>query len=209
MKRGITCAVIALVVASGVSAGADFQPIPEDQKHLYRFDLERNFYANEAAFDADIATLTSQISDLEALKGQVGESAENLYRAFYLNDTVIPVWWKLWVYANLRYSINSDDIALFERIEKVSGDLDSRIQFVKTETQAIDDVTLARFFDEKPQLKNYAFAIEQARRYRPHTLPLAEEELLATLDPYTSTWAEKLYQVCLDRTDFPDIVVGG
>lgn len=209
MYRGIICTVVAVVAAVGVALAADFQPIPEDQKGLYKFNLEKNFYPDEAAFDADIGVLTSQIGEIESLKGRIGQSAEDLYRAYYLNDNTIPVWWKLWVYANLRYSVNSDDIALFERIEKVSGDLDSRIQFVKTETQVIDDATLARFFAEKPELKNYGFAIEQARRYRPHTLPLAEEELLATLDPYTNTWAEKLYQVCLDRTDFPDIVVDG
>jgi oligoendopeptidase F len=198
-----------LLAVASLAAAAEFEPIPAEVKHLYKFDLESNFYPNEAAFDADIAALTADVAQMEQLKGHIAESAENLYKAYNLYDKAIPVWWKLWVYANLRYSINSDDIALFDRIEKVSGDLDSRIQFVKTETQAMDDASLKRYFRQKPQLEDYAFAIEMARRYRSHTLALPEEEMLASLDPYLNTWSEKLYQICLDRTDFPDIVVDG
>jgi len=209
MKTTVFAFALALVLAAGWSHAADFEPIPKTQEQLYRFDLKKNFYPDEAAFDVDLGVLTRDIEDLEKLKGHVADSAENLYQAYALNDRSIPVWWKLWVYANLRYSIDTEDIALFEKIEKVSGDLDSRIQFVKTETQAIDDATLARFLREKPELATYGFAIEQARRYRPHTLPLDQEELLSTLDPYVSTWSEKLYQVCLDRTKFPDLVVDG
>jgi oligoendopeptidase F len=211
MLRGLVlAAVIALALgAISTSHAAGFQAIPENQKDLYRFDLERNFYADEAAFDADLAILTGMIGEIERLKGRVAESAGNLYRAYELNEQTIPVWYKLWVYANLRYSVNTEDIALFEKIQRISGDLDSRIQFIKTETQAIDDAALARMFREKPELATYAFAIETTRRYRPHTMALAEEELLASLDPYLNTWAEKLYQVCLDRTDFPDIPVDG
>ncbi len=210
MKTGILFVVLAgLVLAAGLAAAADFQAIPEAQKHLYRFDLKKNFYADDAAFEADLAALTADIGNLEALKGHVAESAENLYRAYYLNEKTIPVWWKLWVYANLRYSVNTDDFTLFEKIEKVSGDLDGRIQFIKTETQAIDDATLQRYFREKPDLETYAFAIEETRRYRPHTLSLKEEELLATLSPYLGSWSERLYQMCVDRTNFPKIPVDG
>lgn len=203
-------AVGLLLVVSFVAAhAADFEPIPESEKELYTFDLEKNFYANDAGFDADLEMLTADIEKLEALKGSVASTADNLYQAYYLSEKVIPPWWKLWVYAYLRYATNTKDIARREEIEKRSGDLESRIQFVKTETQSIDDATLERYFREKPELDDYAFAIEEARRYRPYTLSLPEEELLATLSPYLGGWSEKLYQKVIDRTDFPDLVVEG
>ena len=210
MKRTVLAVVVGvLVFVAGWSQASEFQAVPKAQEQLYRFDLKKNFYPDEAAFEVDLGVLTRDIEELETIKGHVADSAENLYKAYALNDRSIPVWWKLWVYADLRYSVNTDDMALYEKIEKISGDLDSRIQFVKTETQAIDDATLARFMKEKPELATYAFAIEQARRYRPHTLPLDQEEMLSTLDPYVNTWSAKLYQACLDRTNFPDLVVGG
>lgn len=211
MKTGLILIVLAgLLVALGQAASAaDFQAVPDAQKPLYKFDLKRNFYADDAAYEVDLAVLTADIAKLEALKGQVAKSADNLYQAYYLNEKTIPVWYKLWVYSNLRYSVNTDDFAYQERIEKVSGDLDSRIQFVRTETQAIDDATLERFFRERPELKTYAFAIEETRRYRPHTLDLKEEQILATLSPYIGAWQEKLFQVTLDRTQFPKIALDG
>ncbi|HVP58462.1 MAG TPA: M3 family metallopeptidase [bacterium] len=201
--------LVGILIVTGQAAAADFQAVPEAQKSLYKFDLKRNFYADDAAFEADLAVLTGDITKLEALKGQVAKSADNLYQAYDLNEQAIPVWYKLWVYASLRYSVNTDDVSYRDKIEKISGDLDSRTQFVRTETQAIDDATLERFFREKPDLKTYAFAIEEARRYRPYTLPLDKEELLAELSPYLGSWQERLYQITLDRTNFPKIPLGG
>jgi oligoendopeptidase F len=199
-----------LLVASFAAAhAAGFEPIPESEKELYSFDLEKNFYASDDEFEADLDMLTADIGKLEALKGTVAGTAENLYQAYYLSEKVIPTWWKLWVYAYLRYATNTNDYRHLEDIEKASGDLESRIQFVKTETQSIDDATLDEYFREKRELKDFTFAIEETRRYRPYTLSLPEEELLATLSPYLSAWQEKLYQKVVDRTDFPDLVVDG
>ncbi len=201
--------ILLIPVTASVGAAADFEPIPEAEKELYTFDFAKTLYADDAAFEADLEALTRDIGELEALKGKVATSAENLYQAYHLNEKVVPTWHKLWVYGYLRFAINTDDYGPYETIEKASGDLDSRIQFVKTETQAIDDATLARYFEEKPELEVYAFAIEEARRYRPHTLSLAEEELMAALSPHLASWSEKLFQRLTDRTDYPDIVIDG
>lgn len=200
---------ILLLASFACAFAADFEPIPQAEKEMYTFDLERNFYPDEAAFQAELETLTGDIAKLEALKGKVAESSGNLYQAYYLSEKVIPSWWKLWVYAYLRYATNTADSAPLEKIEKASGDLESRIQFVKTETQEIDQATLERYFREKPELEDFAYAIEEARRYLPHTLSLPEEELMSTLSPYLGNWSEKLYQKLIDRTDFPDLVIDG
>jgi oligoendopeptidase F len=201
-------AAIMLTVTAPVRA-ADFKPIAEAERELYTFDLEKNFYATEPEFDADLEALVADIDKLEALKGEVAATPENLFEAYDLNDKITPRWWKLWVYAYLKYATNTEDSKPLETIEKTSGDLEGRIQFIKTETQSIDDATLDKYFRALPALKEYAFAIEEARRYRTHTLSLPEEELLSTLSPYLGAWSEKLYQKLVDRTKFPDIVVGG
>jgi oligoendopeptidase F len=210
MKSASVFALLALSLVIALPAtAADFEPIPEAYKGDYRFDLEETFYEDEAAFEADLDTLVAYIDELVALKGEVTASAENLYRAYYLSDIMIPVWWKLWVFGMLTYATNTDEYEYLDRVEKTSGDLESRIQFVKTETQTLDDATLDKYMRHKPELAEYAFAIEEARRYEPHTLSLAEEELMAQLYPYLSSWSERLYQKCLDRTEFPDVVVEG
>ncbi|MFC1799734.1 M3 family oligoendopeptidase [Candidatus Eisenbacteria bacterium] len=210
MKNVGLLTIAMLVLASFACAfAADFEPIPEAEKEMYTFDLERNFYPDEAAFEAELETLSADVAKLEALKGKVAESSGTLYEAYYLSEKVIPPWWKLWVYAYLRYATNTEDSGPLDKIEKASGDLESRIQFVKTETQDIDDATLKSYFREKPELEDFAYAMEEARRYIPYTLSLPEEELMSTLSPYLGSWSEKLYQKLIDRTEFPDLVVDG
>jgi oligoendopeptidase F len=205
----VVITTVVLSLSGTYCAAEDFEPISEADKELYSFDLEKAFYTDDVGYEADLETLVGDIEKLEALKGKVIESADNLYEAYRLSDTTIPVWWKLWVYSYLKYAINTDEDTYYDRIQKESGDLEGRIQFVKTETQGIDDETLETYVQAKPELKAYAFAIETARRYTPHTLSLPEEELLATLGPYLGPWSEGLYQSVIDRTDFPDIVVDG
>ncbi|MGQ9810282.1 MAG: M3 family oligoendopeptidase [bacterium] len=205
--RILPAIVSAILLTSSTDSETKFEPIPESEKHLYTFDLQKNFYADEKAFEADFQKLIAAIKELENLKERVGESAENLYKAYKLEEELTPIWWKLWVYSYLRYAINTDDIEYLDQIEKESGDLEGRIQFIETETQAIDDKTLERFFKSKPMLEEYRFAIEEARRYKPYTLSLAEEQLMASLSPYLESWSEKLYQKLIDRTEFPKIVL--
>ena len=209
MGKHVILALACLMALAATAVAADFEAIPEAVQDGYKFDLDEMFYADDAAFEADLAWLTEQIDNLAALKGKLADSPDNLYEAYRVNDEIIPTWWKLWVFSYLTYATDTDKFEYYTKIDQASGELDSRIQFVKIETQAIDDATLERFYREKPELRDHAFAIEQARRYIPYTLDLPREETISELYPYLTSWSERLYQACLDRTDYPDIVVDG
>jgi len=209
MGKNFVLAALLLAATCTVTAAADFEAIPETMTDGYRFELDHTFYPDDAGFEADLEWLTEQIEGLESLKGKLGASPDNLYEAYRVSDEIIPTWWKLWVFSYLTYATDTDKYEYYEKIERVSGELDAKLQFVKVETQAIDDSTLDEFYRRKPGLKDYAFAIEQARRYIPYTLELPREETISTLHPYLTAWSERLYQACLDRTDYPDVVVEG
>lgn len=198
--------VALLSISLCLPARADFRSIPEELEPLYHFRLEENFYPGDDAFGADLQELVTKIGELESLKGQVTASAENLCRAYDLSNQITPLWGKLWVYAYLRYAIDTRDTAPFNRIQTASGDLASRIQFIRAEVQRMDDEVYAEYRRQEPRIERYAFAIEQDLRYRRHTLPLPQEEILSQIDPYLNPWVEELYQKCVDRTEFPDLV---
>ena len=65
-----------LLVLATVGMCEDFEPIPEADKDLYTFDLEKNFYASEVDFEADLEALTRDIEKLESLKGTVASSPQ-------------------------------------------------------------------------------------------------------------------------------------
>jgi oligoendopeptidase F len=206
LRRAVVWASLMLACFSMSWATTDFEPIPQDLEDLYHFRLKENFYQDEAAFKGDLQELISKIDELEDLKGAITESADNLFRAYELSNELIPLWYKLWVYAYLRYAINTQDMELLTKIRTTSGNLESRIQFVRSEVQRMDEATYRKFREKKKELQKFAFAIEQDLRHRPHTLPLAQEEILSQMDPYLGPWVEELYQKCVDRTEFPDLV---
>jgi oligoendopeptidase F len=209
MGKRVILVIVCLMALATTAVAEDFEAIPDNLKEAYKFDLDGMFYADDAAYDADLEWLTGRIDELVALKGKLGDSADNLYQAYRINDEIIPTWWKLWIFSYLTFATNTDKYEYYERINQASGELEAKIQFVKTETQIIDDETLERFYREKPELSDYSFAIEQARRYIPYTLELPREETISALYPYLTGWSERLYQACMDRTEFPDIVVDG
>ncbi len=198
----------ALAILSVLAAGTDdFRAVPAELEQSYRFDFATNFYSDEAQFRTDLDSLNQVIAGLEELRGGVTADGPTLFRALTGFETAYPLWQKLWVYANLRYAVNAQDMRLLHEIQEVSGDLSSRLQFIWNEVERIDDDTLERFLEQEPRLEGLRFAVEDIRRYRPHRLSLEQEELLAKLNPLLLPWFEEMYQKTVDHTRFDSIEV--
>ncbi len=203
---GLTTLLVVLTSLTPVEEG--FTAIPPDLAETYRFDLQSNFYVDEGEFHSDLDRVSDQIGALEELRGRVTSDGQTLYEALRGFEQAYPLWQKLWVYANLRYATNADDMRLMHEIQEVSGNLSSRLQFIWNEIERIDDQTLERLLNEEPRLQDLEYAVWDIRRYRPHRLSLEQEELLAKLDPLLLPWFEEMYQKLVDHTDFDSIQVG-
>lgn len=204
----LSCLCLSLLSLQSVSAQESpekFVAIPADVAPRYHFDFARNFYASPAAEKADRAGYYGTLKSLEQLKGKVAASSSNLLRALQLSDKLQGQFMRHYIYLYLRYATNTKDEASREDQSKFGAELDTRSGFLTQELTRIDDKTLARYMAEKPALKVYSFAIESARRLRPHILSLKEEELLSTLNPLMADWEGQLYQKGLDRTQWAKI----
>lgn len=199
----------AFVVLTALSVLAaetvEFRSVPAELEESYRFDLAVNFYADEAQFRTDLDSLSRVIAGLEDLKGRVTADGPTLFRALSGFEKAYPLWQKLWVYANLRYAVNAGDMTLLHEIQEASGDLSSRLQFIWSEVERIDDETQERLLNQEPRLEGLRFALEDIRRYRPHRLTLQQEELLAKLNPLLLPWFEEMYQKTVDHTRFDSL----
>lgn len=211
LKKGT--AVLLTLMHSGltisVSAQEKFDPIPKDIASQYRFNLERNFFPGAEAEQAGRKRAYATLAELEKLKGRVTASAENLYRALELSDRAQSEFYRHISYFYLRYAINSKDEASRNESSALGAELGKRTSFLQQELMNLDDQTLSRFLQQKPALKAFAFVIELARRYRPHTLSLKEEELLREVAPLTRDWPAELFQKTRDRTQFGTIHTTG
>ncbi|HEV3119059.1 MAG TPA: hypothetical protein VGY58_18540, partial [Gemmataceae bacterium] len=140
------------------------------------------------------AKLFATIDELEALKGQVTSSADNLLRALRLSDAVQVDFRRHMDYLRLRRALNTKDTASARGSAALGSAVPQRTAFLNREVTALTDNALAQMVAQNPALKAYSYAIETSRRYQPHELPPGEEELVRGLAPATMFWQYRLYQ---------------
>jgi oligoendopeptidase F len=198
-----------LLAAAPVRAQERFEPIPPAAAARYHFNFPRNFFPSPEAEKIDRTAFLGTLAELEKLKGKVAASADNLLRALQLQDRVQSQFMRHYIYLYLRYATNTKDEGSHEAQTQLGAELDRRTSFMQQELMRIDEKTLAGYTAQKPALKPYHFAIQSARRQRPHTLTLKEEELLSATGPLMTDWEEELYQRAIDRTQFGKIPAPG
>jgi oligoendopeptidase F len=212
MHRNIMRAALALLLlfALGpVRAQEEFTPVPKELVPKYRFDFARNFFATPEAEKKARPAFNTALKKLESYKGKVTASPDNLYNTLSLYDEVVSKFMRHYVYLYLRYAVNTKDTESRDAQDKFGAELNQRTSFIQQEVMRLDDKTLQQFTAKKPQLKQYAYAIQNARRLKPHTLSLKEEEMLSATEPLMTQWVGQLYQKGLDRTQFGKVPAAG
>jgi oligoendopeptidase F len=194
-------------VSALVPAQDNFVAIPPQEASGYHIDFARNFFATPEAEKADRANLYATLKELETLKGKVAGSPDNLQRALQLSDRVRVQLRRHYSYLYLRNAVNTNDETSLADSSALDAEVSTRTAFLRQELMQIDDRGLAAFVSRKPSLKMHLFAIEAARRYRPYTLSLKEEELLSATAP-NNDWQSELYDKLRGRTP-PTTVAGG
>ena len=113
-------------------------------------------------------------------------------------------------YAQLRFSVDSSDGALMQRVQEAGAQLATRILFVDLEWAALsDDRAEELLADEAPAF--CAHHLRGERRYKDHLLSEAEEALLTEKSVTgASAWSRLFSQLSSEITvDLPDATAGG
>ena len=182
-----------------------FEPIPANVVSNYRFDLARNFFASPEIEKNERRKFYAPLKELEKLKGKATSSADTLYQALRLYDQVEAEFRIHSLYLVLRYAIDTKQIASAEDEDNLRAELRTRRRFLQQEILQLDNQTLARFFAQKPELKEYTFAIENIRRSKSHTLSTKEEELLFATASLAAGWQGDFYRQAVSRINFGTI----
>lgn len=197
-------AIFVVIVQSG-SAQNDFQPIAEDLKSKYHFDLPHLFFADEAAIKAEESKYHGELNNLMKLKGKASSSADNLFRTLQLYEEALVDNLRLDTYWSLRSAVNTNDEVSDQQTSQLESEFAEKTAFVQTELVAINKEKMEQFAKQQPKLEKYKFAVEAISRYQPHTLALKEEEILGSIDPSVTQWQFGLYRQILNNTKFADI----
>ncbi len=189
--------------------GQDFQPIPDEQQELYRYDLARLYFADEAAREACELELLAALDEIEKSKGKLASDPQALLEVLRLLERTRSLESKLFVAGYLEYARDTEASVHLEAARKISAQTEARLAFVTTAIQGLSDETLALFQTQQPAISDFYFYLKETRRSREHTLPLAKEELLAGLNGPLLDWTEDLYQLLTQRVQYPTIEIDG
>lgn len=189
-------------VGMPLRAQDQFEAIPRGRQPEYRLDFQKNFFRNPGDERADRLVLLHMYARLENLKGRVSGSSGDLLKALQLYDSVVTRYSLHDALLYLRHAVNTRDEVSLNDESALGAEFTKRTQFLQQELMSISADGFGRLARGEPRLEAYRFEVESAGRLRDHTLPLAEEERLATLSPAVTDWQYELYQSIIRRTNF-------
>ncbi len=150
--------------------------------------LKENTWATEDIFESDAAWEEAfKAADrypalVASYSGKISKSPEALLEYLQLNDKASIEIEKLYGYAHLKSDEdtgNSTYLTMSGRIMSWYVGLAAADSFSDPEIVSISDEDMERFYSEVPELKLYKRLLDKIRAKRAHTLPEAEEKLLA------------------------------
>lgn len=147
----------------------------------FRWNLD-TMYATAAEWERDFQLAGGLISDLAAVEGQLGESAESLLAALQLSDLLSRKISMLYVYARMRRDEDNRRSMyqeLFARAEGLMTEAGRVSAFMTPEILQIDETRLQAFLESSAELSVYRHFFAEILRQKAHILSREEERLLA------------------------------
>lgn len=155
----------------------------------YKWKLDPIF-ADDAAFEASLATVAQEREKLAAFQGKLSKPSElraclDLYFQTRLQTN------KLTLYGNLRFDSHQKDTkvqAMNEKALKAMNELMAKASFIRQEILALDDAAVAKAYKAEPELAKYKPYLDEIRRRRAHVLATEAEKVLTLAED--NLWAE-------------------
>lgn len=167
-----------------------------------------DLYTDTAAWESDLELYNDYVNQLCEMEGQVGENAQNLLHALDLYMAAEECINRIYSYASRLYdqdTANSTYQTMQARAFQVYAEAAGRMAFVDPEILAIDEETLAAYYNDEPQLLKYKIYLTELFRQKEHRLSAEMEKVLAMTAEMAQT-ASDTFSV-LDNADmvFPEV----
>ena len=149
----------------------------------YKWDLSV-IYKDEAAFNADYALAESKIKAFAKHEKTMMTSARALYETLAATVEIEAIIEKLWQYASLNFSVETNNNyfqALNTKVRNLAIAAGTASWFVSPYLLKLDEATVNSWFKECPELETFRRMIEKNMRNKPHTLSDECEMLLSKM----------------------------
>lgn len=155
----------------------------------FKWRLE-DVYPSDKAFEDALSEAGAYPERIEAFRGKIAESAEELLAYLRLDDEITEKMRDLLHYAN-RKSDEDTRVSLYsgycERTEALLTAINSAAAFAVPEILTISDEKMERFMREQSGLKLYELSLNRILKRRDHILSPAEERIIAMTGEMSNT----------------------
>ena len=145
------------------------------------WELETIFKSDDL-WEKELEALKADVVKIKEFQNTLGDSAEQLYKLFTVQDELSERLGKLYTYAHMRYdqdTTNSFYQALNQKAESLLTVFSSSMSFIVPEILKINEDKINAFLQEEPKLKHYKKTLDEIARQRDHVLSEKEEVLLS------------------------------
>lgn len=151
--------------------------VPESE----RWDLTHLFPTTEA-WDAEREAIQAKLPEIEAFRGRLGQSPQELLAGLTLADEIDERLGRLFAYAMLERdedTRNTEAIQRYEQVMALAVAVGRATAYMAPELLTLSDEQLLEFLDAEPGLAPFRRQIEETIRQRPHVRSAEIEEVLA------------------------------
>ncbi|MEW6196319.1 MAG: oligoendopeptidase F [Bacteroidota bacterium] len=177
-----------LIMATNTFAQTERKDVPEK----FKWD-NTLLYKNIDEWQKDRTAIEQKIEQLKSFKGKMSENAESFYSALRLYFDIYKNYYKLSDYAfrnadeDLRIGANQSVNQQATTLGTMFGEVSS---FINPEILKVGEEKIKQFFDEKKELSEFRFFVNDILRLKEHTLTEREEQILAGAGAISSTMNE-------------------
>lgn len=156
-------------------------PNRKDVPQELTWDLTRVF-ENDKAWEHEYHAVKKEINQVALLKGTF-TSGEKLYEGLTQILNLRRRLEKVYVYATMSSDVDTSNAHYLDysaQVQTLASQFEAATSFINPEILGLSANKLAHFKQEEPRLKNYNHFLDEITQARPHTLPAAQEKIIAT-----------------------------
>jgi oligoendopeptidase F len=168
-----------------------------DSKYVWK--LEDIYPSDEAWAEAKDA-LIRDFGKIEAFRGQLGASSQQLLACLELTGSLDKELTRLYCYASMKSDLDKRDsgyLGFQQQMQQVATDYSTKASFIDPEVIQLDQATIDRFLSEQPGLAVYRMYLDNLQRTKAHRLSDKEEKVVAETGLLASA-ASDIYEVFTD-----------
>lgn len=170
------------------------KPLEKESKVLKRSEIDNkykwnmnDFYSDWSEWDRELEELKAMMKEIPQYKGKIKEDSKKFIELIQLEEKMGRLLDKLYVYVYMLKDLDSKDetsSVKLQEIQSVYTEYSVSAAWITPEILEIPQVTMEKWIEENPELKDQRFGLMEIYRLQGHVLDEGKEKLLSYYGQY-------------------------